>query len=235
MRSDLEKTRCPGSKWLIGAGATLMVALLAVALWYFDLVPWTRDDGLQAGPSSAVARERKKMKRRAARIRPETAPARAQRDADEDEMDDAEGEVGGEAPEEQAKTEEEIKADEEEALVDAFDGMTDKWQEPSESDVPMAEVEKFRQQFRKVPHERQTECLQRALNLLPDENVMLLAGILLDKELPAEYLELVYNDVLNRDESVKKPLLMEIYKDKEHPCWSTTAWILDATGETPGK
>ena len=150
-------------------------------------------------------------------------------------MDDAEGEGGGEAPEEQAKTEEEIKSDEEEALVDAFDDLTDKWQEPSESEVPMAEVEKFRQQFRKVPHERQTEGLQRALNLLPDENVMLLAGILLDKELPAEYLELVYNDVLNRDESVKKPLLMEIYKDKEHPCWSTTAWILDATGETPGK
>ncbi len=235
MRSNLERARHPGFKWLIGAGATLMVALLAVALWYLDLVPWTRDDGLQAEPSSAVARERKKMKRRAGRIRSETAPARAQRDADEDGMDDAEGEVGGEAPEEPAKTEEEIKAEEEEALVDAFDDLTDKWQEPSESEVPMAEVEKFRQQFRKVPHERQAECLQRALNLLPDENVMLLAGILLDKELPAEYLELVYNDVLNRDESVKRPLLMEIYKDKEHPCWSTTAWILDATGETPGK
>ena len=99
----------------------------------------------------------------------------------------------------------------------------------------MAEVEKFRQQFNKIPKARQEECLQRALNLLPDENIMLLAGILLDKEQPQEYLELVYNDVLNRDESVKKPLLLEIYKDKEHPCWATTAWILDATGETPGK
>ena len=238
MHSDLKKTGHSGSKWLIGgligAGAVLLVALLAAALWYFDLVPWSRAAGLQAESSSTAPRETK-MKRRVGRIRSETAGARAQRDADEDEMDDAEGEAAGEAPEEPAKTEEEVKADEEEALVDAFDDLTDKWQEPSESDVPMAEVEKFRQQFRKVPHERQTECLQRALNLLPDENVMLLAGILLDKELPAEYLELVYNDVLNRDESVKKPLLMEIYKDKEHPCWSTTAWILDATGETPGK
>jgi hypothetical protein len=219
---------------LIGAGAALIVALLAVALWYFDLVPWTRAGRLQSESASVVAQDRK-MKRRARRIRSETAGTRAQRDVNEDEVDDAEGGVGGEAPKEPAKTEEEIKADEEEALVDAFDDLTDKWREPSESDVPMAEVEKFRLQFNKIPKDRQTECLQRALNLLPDENVMLLAGILLDKGQPAEYLELVYNDILNRDESVKKPLLKEIFKDREHPCWATTAWILDVTGELPGK
>ena len=127
------------------------------------------------------------------------------------------------------------RSDQEEALVDAFDEMTDKWREPVESDVPMAEVEKFRQQFNKIPPARKEECLQRALNLLPDENIMLLAGILLDKEQPREFLELVFNDVLNRDEGVKKPLLLEIYKDKEHPCWADTAWILDATGATDGK
>lgn len=136
---------------------------------------------------------------------------------------------------EPAKTEEEMKADKEEALVEAFDGLTDEWQDPVDSDVPMAEVDKFREQFSKVPDSRKEECLQRALNLLPDENVMLLAGILMDKEQPREYLELVFNDVLNRDESVKKPLLELIYKDKEHPCWETTAWIFDATGTKTGK
>ena len=132
-------------------------------------------------------------------------------------------------------TEEEKRAERDEALVNAFDDLTDEWREPADSDVPMAEVDKFRQQFNKIPNDRKEECLQRALNLLPDENIMLLAGILTDKEQPREYLELVFNDILNRDESVKKPLLELIYKDKEHPCWATTAWIFDATGETPEK
>ena len=43
------------------------------------------------------------------------------------------------------------------------------------------------------------------------------------------------NDILNRDEDVKKPILQEIFKDKSHPCWADTAWILDVTGELPKK
>lgn len=31
--------------------------------------------------------------------------------------------------------------------------------------------------FRSVPKDRQDECIHRALNLIPDENVMLLAGV----------------------------------------------------------
>ena len=127
-------------------------------------------------------------------------------------------------------TEEEKLAVREETLVMAFDDLTDKWRAPVHSDVPMAEVENFHRQFKKIPDSRKEECLQRALNLLPDENIMLLAGILTDKEQPREYLELVFNDILNRDESVKIPLLELIYKDKEHPCWETTAWIFDASG-----
>ena len=41
--------------------------------------------------------------------------------------------------------------------------------------------------------------------------------------------------VLNRDESVKEPILKQIYADKDHPCWADTAWILDATGDQPAK
>ena len=86
-----------------------------------------------------------------------------------------------------------------------------------------------------MPKSRKEECLQRALNLVPDENAMLLVGILLDKEQPKEMLELVFNDVLNRDETVKQPILRELFKDKEHPCWADVAWILDVTGELPAK
>ena len=122
---------------------------------------------------------------------------------------------------------------EEEKLVDAFDDLTDKWQKPSAKGVTMADVDSFVKQFRQVPKARQDECIHRALNLVPDENVMLLAGVLMDKSMDKEIVETVYNDILNRDEDVKKPILQQIFKDKTHPCWADTAWILDVTGELP--
>lgn len=125
---------------------------------------------------------------------------------------------------------------EEEKLVDAFDAETDKWMETEGAQPPtMKDVDDFVAKFRKIPKDRKEECLHRALNLIPDENVMLLAGILMDKGEDKDLIELVYNDVLNRDENVKKPILQQIFKDKTHPCWADTAWILDVTGEMPKK
>ena len=134
-------------------------------------------------------------------------------------------------------TEKEQRERAEEALVSAFDALTDKWMKPAPDgkSVTMEDVRQFAEQFRKLPKSRQDECLHRALNLVPDENVMLLAGILMDKTLDKAILETVYNDVLNRDESVKKPILQQIFKDREHHCWADTAWILDVTGQRPTK
>lgn len=128
---------------------------------------------------------------------------------------------------------EEMSEAEEEKLVDAFDALTDTWMEPASNGVSMADVKRFNEQFRKVPMSRRDECLHRALNLVPDENVMLLAGILMDKSYGVEILDTVYGDVLNRAEEVKKPILQQIFKDKTHPCWADTAWILDVTDELP--
>ena len=122
-----------------------------------------------------------------------------------------------------------------EDLVDAFDSLTDKWMKPAKGGVTMADVDAFAAQFGRVPKTRKAECLQRALNLVPDENVMLLAGILMDKSQERELLDLIYHDVLNRPEDVKKPILKQIFKDREHPCWSDAAWILEATGGRPNK
>ena len=143
---------------------------------------------------------------------------------------------GGEV-ESAPSTEKEQRERAEEALVSAFDALTDKWMKPAPDgkSVTMEDVRQFAEQFRKLPKKRRDECLHRALNLVPDENVMLLAGILMDKTLDKAILETVYNDVLNRDESVKKPILQQIFKDREHPCWADTAWILDVTGELPAK
>ena len=132
-------------------------------------------------------------------------------------------------------TEKEQRERAEEALVAAFDALTDNWMKPAPDGkgVTMEDVRHFADQFRKLPKNRQDECLHRALNLVPDENVMLLAGILMDKTLDKEILETVYSNVLNRDENVKKPILQQIFKDRKHPCWADTAWILDVTGELP--
>jgi len=152
----------------------------------------------------------------------------ARREADEEA--DSEKEA---AAVEEPLSEEERREREEQARVDAFDALTDKWMEPAKDGVSMKDVDEFSAQFRNVPKDRKEECLHRALNLVPDENVMLLAGILMDKSQDKELIELVYNDVLNRDEGVKKPILQQIFKDKSHPCWADTAWILDVTGELP--
>ena len=135
--------------------------------------------------------------------------------------------------EEEPQTEEEKREAEEGKLVDAFDELTDKWTEPVERGVTMSEVDEFAAAFRKVPKDRQDECIHRALNLIPDENVMLLAGVLMDKTMDRETVETVFNDVLNRDEDVKKPILEQLFKDKTHPCWEDVAWILDVTDELP--
>ena len=148
--------------------------------------------------------------------------------------DEASSKDDSEKPEsEEPQTEEEKREAEEEKLVNDFDDLTDKWQEPSAKGVTMADIDNFAQSFRKIPKARQDECIHRALNLIPDENVMLLAGVLMDKSMDKEIVETVYNDVLNRDEDVKKPILQQIFKDKTHPCWADTAWILDVTGELP--
>ena len=131
------------------------------------------------------------------------------------------------------QTEEEKREAEEEKLVEAFDDLTDKWQESSSKGVTMSDIDNFAKTFRSVPKNRQDECINRALNLIPDENVMLLAGVLMDKSMDREIVETVYNDVLNRDEDVKKPILQQIFKDKTHPCWADTAWILDVTDDLP--
>ena len=171
--------------------------------------------------------------------RPGVAPMGRPVAADEESVEATDAAASNESdetvavPDDEASVEATEPVNEEERLVDEFDNLTDAWCEPVKRAVKMEEIDTFVRKFRAVPKARKEECLQRALNLIPDDNVMLLAGILMDKSQDKELIELVYNDVRNRDEDVKKPVLQEIFKDKEHPCWADTAWILDVTGEIP--
>ena len=214
------------------AGLAVVAVLLAVGAFFLlsapteSGVPEVQAKARKAGEKpAAVARgDRKKPSRQAVlAAKDATPPEESSADATEDPQPEPEPEM----------TEEEKKEAEEEKRVEEFDKTVDKWMEPQGSSVTMAEVDKFRDMFRRVPKARKEECVHRALNLIPDENVMLLAGILFDKEQDKEIIELVYNDVLNRDEDVKKPILQQIFKDRDHPNWADTAWILDVTGELP--
>jgi hypothetical protein len=122
-------------------------------------------------------------------------------------------------------------ADEEALRVEAFDALTDQWMEPSKNGVSFDQVTDFLKTFGSVPEDSKTLCLQRALNLIPDENVTLLAGVLFDKSQEKERMELVFNDILNRVEECKMPIIRQVFKDTNHPCWSNAAWILDAMGQ----
>ena len=118
--------------------------------------------------------------------------------------------------------------DEEERLVEAFDALTDRWEEETGKTVSMDDIAAFAKAFKALPEDRRDECIQRALNLLPDENVMLLVGVLMDRSVDEDIVVDVFNDILNRDDDVKEPILREILKDRSHPCWEDADWILDA-------
>ena len=218
------KRRKRGLIWL----SVVLVLVTAAVLWLLSyresfgfLSADESEDTYQQGTS-----EEADAAEEAADTEADEEDEAAEADAEEDE--DSEAEAEDDEPESEP-------LDEEEQKVEAFDNLTDKWMEPVKGGVSMKDVENFSRTFRAVPKDRQDECVHRALNLIPDENVMLLAGILMDKSMDKDIIETVFNDVLNRDEDVKKPIMEIIFKDKAHPCWADTAWILDVTGELPNK
>jgi len=116
-----------------------------------------------------------------------------------------------------------------ERQVRAFAVETDRWVRPQE--VTVADIEAFGAKLKAVPQARRLECLRRALNLIPDANAALLAGVVLDKSQGREVVETTFRDIVNRSEEVKEPILKEIAKDKTHPCLSDVEWIYAVTGE----
>jgi len=153
----------------------------------------------------------------------------------DDDRPEADANADAEEKVEPPPSDEERRVAEEEARVAAFDALIDQWMEPAPKGVTMDDVNRFVGAFDALPANRKEECLQRALNLISDENVMLLVGILMDKRQNKELVVMVFNDILNRDETVKQPILRQVYQDKTHPCWEDVSWIFSVTGETPAE
>ena len=86
----------------------------------------------------------------------------------------------------------------------------------SESD----ETSKARQMlamFPRLPPEGQVEVAQHLSNLLPDDEYAALGKLLTDSKLPEEVLDVLMIDVLNRPNSLKLPLLLQVARDPQHP------------------
>lgn len=195
-----------------------LIALAGLALAAFVVYVACRIQTVRTGPSAddGDAAPELRAQRDGTGLRPQDAPEQGPADAA--------------PPSQEAGDSSESDGDSRE--VDAFDALVDGWMEARPAGVSIEDVEDFRKALARVPDESRDECLHRALNLIPDENALLLAGVLLDKSFGKDVLEAVFNDILNRDDSAKLPILKNLYRDRTHPCWADAAWILDVTGAT---
>jgi hypothetical protein len=97
--------------------------------------------------------------------------------------------------------------------------------------VTVKEQEELRDLFSDLSPEAQIENIHHAMNLLPDETVEVVFGILFDTSQSPEVLNAIFHDVLNRDEAIKNPMMETIAKDKTHPMYVESARILDIVKE----
>lgn len=110
--------------------------------------------------------------------------------------------------------------------VDAWDTLIESIVGRETIDIE-AESLRVRQALGNIDPSLRLQSLQMAINLLPDEHFPVLYGILLDKSLPADLLEVIFDDALNRSEELKIPMMEFLRKDRDHPCFFEAARILD--------
>lgn len=133
------------------------------------------------------------------------------------------GFIEDEAHETFPEDDEEVESSDEGA---AFQTFLDDWSNATKT-VDEKDVAEFVDLFGRLPEARRDEFLSHALNLITDDKLELLLGILMDKTQPKDVLSAVFNDILNRDDEVKLLVLSEIAKDRDHPCWVDAVWVLD--------
>jgi hypothetical protein len=82
------------------------------------------------------------------------------------------------------------------------------------------EADKAKQLLEMFPHlseEAQVEVAGHLANLLPDKDYPALAKYLADPKMSEAVLDVLLGDALNRPNSVKLPLLLEVARQSDHP------------------
>jgi hypothetical protein len=86
----------------------------------------------------------------------------------------------------------------------------------AETEEP-AKARELVQLFPRLPEEGKIEVALHLSNLLEDEDFLPFGRHLLDASQPEEVLEVLMTDVLNRPDSIKLPLLLDVARMPEHP------------------
>jgi hypothetical protein len=81
--------------------------------------------------------------------------------------------------------------------------------------------------MRGLPPEAQEEFVAHAVNLCEDEQFDLLANIYFETATPSEVKETIFNDVLNRPDEIKLPLLAKTLRNPTHPMAGESKEILE--------
>jgi hypothetical protein len=81
--------------------------------------------------------------------------------------------------------------------------------------------------MRGLPPEAQEEFVAHAVNLCEDEQFDVLANVYLDAGTPSEVKETIFNDVLNRPDEIKLPLLAKTLRFPTHPMTGESKEILE--------
>jgi hypothetical protein len=78
-------------------------------------------------------------------------------------------------------------------------------------------AKKMLEMFPRLPEEGKVEVAQHLSNLVPDEGYEPLGKILTNSTLPEDVLDVLLSDALNRPNSIKLPLMLDIAQDPQHP------------------
>lgn len=118
-------------------------------------------------------------------------------------------------------------AADEEAAAAAWEALLDEFGAPLARPVASEDRARVSRALRRLPAGRRREAAQSLMNLLGDTDFDVMGDILLDRNQPAEVVEAVFNDLLNRPDEVKRPFLREIAKDEGHVGCTEARRILD--------
>ena len=104
----------------------------------------------------------------------------------------------------------------EDAAVAAWDALVENFAATSDRSVTKEDCAKVNEALKRLPRDRRRASAQSLLNLVPDGNFGVMRDVLFDPAQPTEVVDAVFNDLLNRPEEVKTPLLKEISQDASH-------------------
>lgn len=131
----------------------------------------------------------------------------------------------GEAAESSEATD--AAASAEDAAVAAWDALVEGFAASPDRAVTKDDRAKVNAALKRLPRERRRESAQSLLNLVSDGSFGVMRDVLFDPAQPTEVVDAVFNDLLNRPEEVKLPLLKEISQDASHANCVEARRILD--------